>query len=237
MLTNKTNIKHLAVTLDGNGRWATTHRVPKVEGHRAGTEAVKKLIQNVMGYGIPYLTIYALSSENLLRPEQEVSDVMGLLGYFLNRELSNLHKNGIRLKIIGNLERFSPDLRKKLYDAVELTKDNKNLTLFAAVGYGSKAEITQACASVVRAGIKPEDITEQTIADHLYDPQMPDVDLFIRPSGDIRISNFLLWQSAYAEFYFPPVLWPDFDAKDLDEAIANFASRKRNFGYSRDQKR
>lgn len=237
MITSATNIKHIAVTLDGNGRWAAARSLPKVEGHRMGAEAAKRLIKDVARIGIANLTLYTISSENLLRPEKEVSDIMGLLGYFLHKELTELHKNNVRIKIVGNLDRFSPDLRKKLQEAVELTQNNSGLTLRTALGYGSRAEITYACASIVRNGIKPDEITQQTIADHLYDPEMPDVDLFIRPGDHIRMSNFLLWQSAYAELYFTKVLWPDFGTKDLEEAIEYFNSCKRNFGYSRDQGR
>lgn len=230
-----TNIKHISVAMDGNGRWATARGLPKVEGHRAGAEAAKRLIKDVTGLGIPNLTLYTISAENLLRPEKEVSDIMGLLGYFLSKELTELHKNNVRIKIVGNLDRFSPDLCQKLQDAAGLTKNNSGLTLRTALGYGSRTELTYACASIVRKGIKPEEITQQTIADNLYDPEMPDVDLFIRPGDHIRMSNFLLWQAAYAELYFTKVLWPDFGTKDLEEAIAYFNSCKRNFGYSRDQ--
>ncbi len=236
MINNQNKLNHLAVAFDGNGRWATARGVAKVEGHRAGALAAKKLIQNVVKRGIPYLTVYTMSSENLLRPEQEKTDILGLLGYFLAKELDELHKNDVRIKIVGDLEKFSPDLRTKLEHAVELTKNNKTLTLCSALGYGSKAEITNACKRIVASGISQDDITEQTIADNLYDPEMPDVDLFIRPGGDIRISNFLLWQSAYAELFFTKTYWPDFDEDDLDEAIVQFNSRKRNFGYSRDQR-
>lgn len=235
MTTIATNIKHIAVVMDGNGRWATARGLPKAEGHRAGAEAAKKLIKDVARLGIANLTLYTISSENLQRPEKEVSDIMGLLGYFLSKELAELYANNVRIKIVGSLDRFSPDLRQKLQEAVELTQNNDGLTLRTALGYGSRTEIAQACASIIRAGIKPEEITQQTVADHLYDPEMPDVDLFIRPGDHIRMSNFLLWQSAYAELYFTKVLWPDFGTKDLEEAIAYFHSCKRNFGYSRDQ--
>lgn len=235
MISITTNIKHIAVTLDGNGRWATARSIPKVEGHRAGAEAAKRLIKDVARLGIDNLTLYTISSENLQRPEKEVKDIMGLLGYFLSKELTELHKNNVRIKIVGNLDRFSSDLREKLKEATILTQNNNGLTLRAALGYGSRAEIAHACASIVRSGIKAEDITQQTIASHLYDPEMPDVDLFIRPGEHMRMSNFLLWQSAYAELYFTKTLWPDFVTKDLEEAIAYFNLCKRNFGYSRDQ--
>jgi undecaprenyl diphosphate synthase len=228
-------IKHLAVTLDGNGRWATARGLLKIEGHRAGAEAAKRLIRDVAKLHIPNLTLYTISSENLLRPAREVSDIMGLLGYFLSKELNELHRNNVRIKIIGNLDKFGDDLRRKLQEAVILTKNNTGLTLRAALGYGSRAEIANACALVIKSGIKHEDVTEQIIAEHLYDPEMPDVDLFIRAGAHVRMSNFLLWQSAYAELYFTETLWPDFRTEDLEKAIGYFNQCKRNFGYSRDQ--
>ncbi len=230
------HIKHLAVIMDGNGRWAKSHFVPKVEGHRQGAEAAKKLIKASIENGIKYLTLYAFSSENWLRPEDEVRDILGLLSLYLSKEVGDLHKNGIKLKVIGDLTKLDNKIKQSIADAVELTRDNEVITLCLAFGYGSRAEVVYAAQNIVRKGIKAEDITEQMFSGNLYDPSMPDVDLMIRTSGEQRISNFLLWQIAYAELYFTPKYWPDFDKSDLELALEDFKKRKRNFGYAREQK-
>lgn len=230
------DIKHLAVIMDGNGRWAKDHFVPKVEGHRQGAEAAKRLIKTSIENNIKYLTLYAFSSENWLRPEKEVNDILGLLSLYLSKEVDNLHKNGVKLKVIGDLTRFDHKLKKGIAGAVELTRNNEVLTLCLALGYGGKAELVHAAQNIVRKGIKAEEITEQMFGDNMYDPEMPTVDLMIRTSGEQRISNFLLWQIAYAELYFTPKYWPDFDKADLELALDDFKKRKRNFGYAREQR-
>lgn len=230
------NVKHLAVIMDGNGRWAKSRFVPKVEGHRQGAEAAKKLIKASIENGIKYLSLYTFSSENWLRPQEEVSDILGLLSFYLGKEVGDLHKNGIKLKVIGDLSKLDNKIKQKIEQAVELTSNNEVLTLCLAFGYGSRSELVYAAQNLVRKGVKAEDITEQMIGDNLYDPAMPDVDLMIRTSGEQRVSNFLLWQLAYAELYFTPKYWPDFDKDDLALALEDFAKRKRNFGYAREQK-
>lgn len=234
-MTKSKSVEHLAVIMDGNGRWAAKKFLPKAEGHRQGAEAAKRIIEASAEKGIKYLTLYALSSENWLRPEDEVSNIINLLGLYLNKEIGALHSAGVRLKVIGDLSRLSGSMRQKILDAVILTKDNNILTLCIAFGYGGRDEIVSAARRIVEDGVSADLITEKIFASYLYDSDMPDVDLMIRTSGEHRISNFLLWQVAYAELHFLDKYWPDFGPEDLDAAIEDFYSRKRNFGYSRDQ--
>jgi undecaprenyl diphosphate synthase len=229
-------IKHLAVIMDGNGRWAKERFLPKVEGHRRGAEAALGLVKSSVERGIEYLTLYAFSSENWLRPVEEVSDILGLLSLYLNKEIASLNENNIRLKVIGNLSKLDPKIVKSIDDAVELTKSNNAMTLCIAFGYGAREELLYSIKNIISTGVKAEDITQQMVMDNMYDPEMPDVDLMIRTSGEQRVSNFLLWQIAYAELYFATKYWPDFDKEDLDLAIEDFKKRKRNFGYAREQK-
>jgi len=222
------NIKHLAIIMDGNARWASANNFPKAEGHRRGAETAQKLMPDLAKLGIPYLTFYAFSSENWQRPEDEVSLIMKLLSYYVENEVKSLHKNNIKLKIIGNLEKLNSSLKNKVIQATELTKNNTKMTLCIALGYGSRAEIVSACQRIIDSGM--QQITEDNFKNFLYDPEMPDVDLLIRPSGVCRISNFLLWQAAYAELYFTEKFWPAFTIDDINEAINNYSTRKRNFG-------
>ena len=225
-------VKHLAVIMDGNGRWAAKHNLPKVEGHRKGAEAAKLLVQNAVKFGIEYLTLYTFSSENWNRPKLEVSDLLGLLGFYLKQELLNLHNNNIRIKVIGDLSPIAPDLRNQIKNAIETTRNNTKLTLCLAFSYGGRLEIINACNTIAHQS-KSNVTTESEFGQYLYDSEMPDVDLLIRTSGDKRISNFLLWHIAYAELYFIDTLWPDFGEQDLSDAIQDFAARKRNFGFTR----
>jgi undecaprenyl diphosphate synthase len=247
-------IKHLAVIMDGNGRWAKARFLPKIEGHRRGVEAAKLLVQNAIKLGIEYLSLYTFSSENWRRPEGEVSDLLKLLGFYLKQELSNLHKQGVRIKVIGDLAPLEQELKRQISNAIELTKSNTRITLCLAFSYGGRMEIIGACKRIIDKerslrgefdeaiqvfhsgsprfarddGVSEND--ETIFKQYLYDPEMPDVDLLIRTSGEKRISNFLLWHIAYAELYFTDVLWPDFGVDDLSKAVEDFASRKRNFG-------
>lgn len=223
------NIRHLAIIMDGNARWAKEAGLSKAEGHIKGAEAAKAIIPAILEHKIPYTTLYAFSSENWQRrPIEEIDILIKLLARYVENETKLLNDNGIRLKIIGDLERLDPSLQEQISKIIELTSTNKTMTVCIAFGYGSRDEIINSCQKIVDLGIKR--VTEDVIRQHLYDPDMPDVDLLIRSSGEHRISNFLLWQAAYAELYFLEKYWPDFNKNDLDLAIADYSKRKRNFG-------
>ena len=222
------NLNHLAIIMDGNARWANKHGKTKAEGHKKGAETAKSLIPYSSKLGIKYLTLYAFSSENWQRPANEVSILLKLLSYYVKNETKMLSDYQIKLKIIGNLDKLSPNLQKKIYSAIDATKHNSKMTVTIAFGYGSRDEIVNACQKAIDSGVTT--ITEESFQNFLYDPEMPDVDLLIRPSGVYRISNFLLWQAAYAELYFLDKFWPDFNENDLKDAIINYSQRKRNFG-------
>ncbi len=221
-------LKHLAVIMDGNARWAQDNKSLKYEGYRKGAKAAKDLIFNALELAIPYLTIYAFSSENWLRPKDEIMFLMNMLGEYIVKETEELHKNGIRLKVIGKIDRLNASLQKTIYKAIKLTENNSKMTLCVAFGYGGRLEIVDACQKMIDSGVKSVD--ENSFKHYLYDSEMPDVDLLIRTSGAIRISNFLLWQIAYAELLFCNKYWPDFNKDDLIEAINEYKRRNRNFG-------
>jgi len=226
--------KHVAIIMDGNGRWANQRGLPRVAGHRAGAEAVRKTLRAAAECGVDTLTLYAFSSENWRRPEDEIADLKGLLGYYLERELNSLAKEGVRLKLIGDYAAFGPDLVSRLEKAVERLAGNSRLTLVVALNYGSRTEITDAARMLARkakAGeIEPDTIGEEALGAELQTAGLPDLDLLIRTSGEVRLSNFLLWQAAYAEMLFTPVLWPDFDEAAFKAAVAEFGARQRRFG-------
>ena len=222
------NIKHLSIIMDGNARWANNNGLSKAEGHRKGAEVAKELVLQMLTLNIPYLTLYTFSSENWQRPADEISLLMKLLNYYVENEIKTLHKHRIRLKVVGNLDKINNDLKSKIIHAMDLTKDNNDMTVCIAFSYGSRAEIVQACQKIIDSNIKQ--ISEEPFCKFLYDQDMPDVDLYIRPGGFYRMSNFLLWQAAYAELYFIEKLWPDFSINDIKEAIKNYSTRKRNFG-------
>ena len=225
---------HVAIIMDGNGRWAASRGLPRLEGHRRGVEALRRTIRASIELGIRYLTVFSFSSENWKRPPEEVSDLMGLLKRFIRNDLANLHANGVRVRILGSRERLSDDIASLLNEAENLTHANTGLTLVVAFNYGSRQEIAAAAASIARdvaAGrLAPADVTEATLAQRLGTSDIPDPDLVIRTSGEMRLSNFLLWQAAYAEYVFTPTLWPDFDRATLEAAIAEFRCRDRRFG-------
>ena len=225
---------HVAIIMDGNGRWASARGLPRFEGHRRGVEALRRTVRASIDLGIRYLTVFSFSSENWRRPPQEVSDLMGLLKRFIRNDLAQLHASGVRVRIQGSRQRLSPEIDGLLTDAENLTRDNTGLTLVVAFNYGSRAEIVEAAAQIARevaAGrLAPEAITESVFSARLGLADVPDPDLVIRTSGEMRLSNFLLWQSAYSEFVFTPCLWPDFDRAVLEAAIAEFRSRDRRFG-------
>ena len=226
--------RHVAIIMDGNGRWARGRGKPRTMGHRAGVEAVRRTVEASAELGIEYLTLYGFSTENWKRPESEVSDLMGLLRLFLKRELATLHRNNVKIRIIGDRTRFADDIRDLLAKAEDQTRDNTRLNLTIALSYGARAEITQAVREIARkvasGELAADAVTEDLIEQNLSTVGMPDPDLLIRTSGEQRISNFLLWQSAYTEFVFEDVLWPDFDRSHLERAIDNFAGRERRFG-------
>jgi undecaprenyl diphosphate synthase len=221
---------HVAIIMDGNGRWARARGQARLSGHRAGTENIRRVIQRFADYGVHYLTLYAFSTENWDRPPYEVRGLMRLLSHFLKRETKYLHKERIRLLHLGDLEPLKPNLQQQVRDAIELTRDNDRMTLAIAFNYGGRAEILEAVKGIVEAGIPADQITEEVFASHLCTNELPDPDLIIRTAGEMRISNFLLWQGAYAEFCFSPVYWPDFDIQHIDAALLEYSRRRRRFG-------
>ena len=226
--------KHIAIIMDGNGRWAKQRGLPRAAGHRAGAEAVRRALQAAADNGVEVLTIYAFSSENWRRSEEEISDLTALMRFYLERELKTLEKERVRLKLIGNYAAFGADLVERLNRAVERTAGNTRLTLVIALNYGSRAEIAGAArrlAGRAAAGeIDPASIDEAALGAELQTADLPQLDLLIRTSGEVRLSNFLLWQAAYAELLFLDILWPDFDEQDFASALELFAARERRFG-------
>jgi len=226
--------RHVAIIMDGNGRWARGRGLPRVAGHKAGAEAVRRALQAAADRGVEALTLYAFSSENWKRSSEEIADLTGLMRFYLERELATLHKEGVRLKLIGDYSAFGPDLVARLERAVEATAQNRRLTLVVALNYGSRTEIATAArrlASKAAAGeIEPQAIDEEMLAAELQTQGLPELDLLIRTSGEVRLSNFLLWQAAYAELMFIDKLWPDFSEQDFIEALEQFAARERRFG-------
>jgi undecaprenyl diphosphate synthase len=228
---------HVAIIMDGNGRWAKMRGLPRLAGHRAGTENIRRVIERFADYGVNYLTLYAFSTENWDRPPYEVRGLMTLLSRFLKRETDNLHKEGIRLVHLGDLSALKPNLQKQVREAIELTRDNQRMTLAIAFNYGGRAEIIEAVRAIVASGIPAEEIDERLLGRHLTTAEIPDPDLIIRTAGEMRISNFLLWQGAYAEFCFTPVYWPDFDIEQIDEALLTYSHRRRRFGGLREDEK
>jgi undecaprenyl diphosphate synthase len=221
---------HVAIIMDGNGRWAQTRGLRREAGHRAGTENIRRVVESLGRRGVPYVTLFAFSTENWRRPEREVRALMRLPGVYLRRELRALHEAGVRLRHLGHLDVLEPALQEQIRQAVELTKDNDGITLTVAFNYGGRREIVDAIRRITSEGIPAEAIDEQTISDHLDTAGLPDPDLVIRTGGEMRLSNFLLWQSAYAEYYATATFWPDFDEAEVDAALAAYAARSRRFG-------
>ncbi|RKF22052.1 di-trans,poly-cis-decaprenylcistransferase [Altericroceibacterium spongiae] len=217
--------RHVAIIMDGNGRWAKKRHLPRLMGHQRGVEAVRKLVRSLPSSGLECLTLYAFSSENWKRPEEEVSDLMKLMRRFIKSDLPEFIANNVRLKIIGDYKALDADIVEMLEDALERTADGKR-TVAVALNYGSQQEIARAAAKAAQEGA----VTVETISAHLDTADLPPLDLVIRTSGEVRLSNFLLWQVAYAEMWFTPVLWPDFTPAHLDDALSSFAERERRFG-------
>ncbi|MGN6771644.1 MAG: isoprenyl transferase [Rhizobiaceae bacterium] len=225
---------HIAIIMDGNGRWAKARGLPRAAGHRAGVEALRETVRAAGDMRIPWLTVYAFSSENWARPKAEVSDLMGLLKLFIRRDLAELHQNGVKVLVIGDRENLASDIKSLLEEAESLTKANTNMNLVIAFNYGARDEIARAARKLAQAAkegnIAPEAITPESFEAFLDTAAMPDPDVVIRTSGEQRLSNFLLWQTAYSELVFMPCYWPDFDRRKLAEAIEIYSGRDRRFG-------
>lgn len=221
---------HLAIIMDGNGRWAKSRGLPRLAGHRAGVENLRRILRACSEFGIKILTIYAFSTENWGRPESEVRGLMSILETVIDRELNQLHANGVQLRHIGELSGLSPMVQRKVLRAIELTRNNDQLILNVAFNYGGRQDLIQAMRRIVQDGIPAEQIDETLIDYYLYTAGQPDPDLVVRTAGEMRLSNFLLWQASYAEYYATPVFWPDFDRDELRKAIDHFGQRERRYG-------
>jgi undecaprenyl diphosphate synthase len=222
--------QHVAMIMDGNGRWALQRGLPRLAGHKAGTENLRRVIRASVEFGIKYLTIYAFSTENWGRPPEEVKGLMYILEDVIDRELNELHKEGVQLRHIGRLERLAPSLQEKVLHAIEVTKNNDRLILNIAFNYGGRDEIVQAIQRMMKDDVVPEKVTDELVSQYLYTAGVPDPDLIIRTSGELRVSNFLIWQAAYSEWYITPTFWPDFDKEEYRQALESFAHRDRRFG-------
>ena len=216
--------------MDGNGRWASRRGLPRREGHRAGTGNIQSVARCMADRGVSYLTLYAFSTENWRRPPGEVEGLLGLLSDALSREVEALHRDGMRLRHVGRLDRLSPGLRQAIEGAQALTEDNPGLTLSVALDYGSRDELLEAVRRMLADGVAPEQVDDALVARYLYTAELPDPDLIIRTGGERRLSNFLLWQAAYSEYYFTPVLWPDFDEAEAARALEEYGLRHRRYG-------
>ena len=226
---------HVAIIMDGNGRWAKARGLPRTEGHRQGTENLRRILRAAVENGIGILTIYAFSTENWARPRAEVRMLLHILENVIDRELDELHAEGVQLRHIGELTGISGVLQKKIHKAMELTRNNTRLILNIAFNYGGRDEIVHAVRRIIADGIPAGDVTEQLISSYLYTGGLPDPDLLIRTSGELRISNFLIWQGAYSEYYATPTYWPDFDETELKRALIAYGQRKRRFGMTDEQ--
>lgn len=221
---------HVAIIMDGNGRWAEKRGMPRLFGHRAGTDNVQRVVEAFDRYQVRYLTLYAFSTENWRRPGVEVSGLFHILAEMIDRETKVLHKKGVKLAHLGKVDELAPELRDKVRKAIELTKNNAGMTLSIAFDYGGRAEILEAVRRIIYDGVPAEDITESLFGSYLYTADVPDPDLIIRTAGEMRLSNFLIWQAAYGEFYSTPTLWPDFGEKEIEKALIAYSRRERRFG-------
>ncbi len=216
--------------MDGNGRWALARGLPRMAGHKAGTENLRRVIRAAVEFGIKYLTIYAFSTENWGRPPEEVRGLLNILEDVIDRELKELNQEGVQLHHLGRLEKLAPSLQEKVLDAVELTKHNERLILNIAWNYGGRDEIVQAIQRIIKEGIQPDKVTDELVGRYLYTAGVPDPDLIIRTSGELRVSNFLIWQAAYSEWYVTPTYWPDFNKEEFRRALETFGRRDRRYG-------
>lgn len=228
---------HVAVIMDGNGRWANARGLNRLDGHEAGTENIRRILRHAAKCGVRYLTIWAFSTENWRRPEDEVSGLMEILGRALISETEELHRQGAQLRHIGDLSALAPQLQASVKEAMRLTADNDRIVLTIAFNYGGRQELVHAVQRMIAEGVDPDAITEESFGNYLYMPELPEPDLIIRTSGEYRLSNFLLWQGAYSELYFSPKYWPDFSEDDFDEALDNYTHRERRFGATSAQVR
>jgi undecaprenyl diphosphate synthase len=222
--------EHVAIIMDGNGRWAVKRGLPRLAGHRAGTENLRRIIRASVEFGIKYLTIYAFSTENWDRPQEEVEGLMHILEDVIDREMRELHEEGVQLRHIGHLERLAPTLQEKVLDAVETTRNNRRLVLNIAFNYGGRDEIVCAIQQMIHDGVKEEDVTPDLVDKYMFTAGIPDPDLIIRTSGEMRVSNFLIWQSAYTEWYITDTFWPDFDREEYFKALVEYSRRERRYG-------
>ena len=222
--------QHVAIIMDGNGRWARQRGLPRLAGHRAGTENIRRILEACVEVGVKILTLYAFSTENWTRPRDEVDGLMSLLSQVIDREVENLRKNGVRLRHLGSLEGLPAALQAKIEQGVAATAAGERLLVNIALNYGGRREIVMAVQRLMKEGLTPAEVTEETIGRYLYTAGLPDPDLIIRTAGEMRLSNFLIWQAAYAEFYATPTFWPDFDRLELDKALQSYAQRQRKFG-------
>ena len=222
--------RHVAIIMDGNGRWATRRGQARTNGHRAGTDNVRQVIEAFASAGVEFLTLFAFSTENWDRPDSEVTALIAILQDSIARDVGRLHDQGVRIRHLGDLDRLNPDLKNAIQDSIALTRSNSRLTLSVAFNYGGRAEIVDAVRRIVADGIPAEEITDELFAGYLYTRDIPDPDLIIRTAGEMRISNFLLWQSAYAEYYTTDTLWPDFDETEVGRALDAYSQRVRRFG-------
>ena len=221
---------HVAIIMDGNGRWATQRQLPRLSGHQSGTENIDRVIEHFSRYGVNYITLYAFSTENWRRPDKEINGLLNLLSEVITKEANRLNKNNVRILHLGNLSQIEPDLRHSIKAAIELTQGNTGLTLCIAFNYGSRSEILEAIRQIIYDRIDAEDISEDLLASYLYTADIPNPDLIIRTAGELRLSNFLLWQAAYAEYYSTPTLWPDFDEVEVEKSLEAYSQRHRRFG-------
>ncbi|MGC1377891.1 MAG: isoprenyl transferase [Anaerolineales bacterium] len=221
---------HVAIIMDGNGRWASKRGLPRLAGHHAGTENLRRIIRASVEFGVKFLTIYAFSTENWSRPREEVTGLMRILEDVIDKELNELNDQGVQIRHIGRLDQLSPHLQRKVTYAVESTKQNSRLVLNVAFNYGGRDEVVQAVQHMIRDEILAEDITPELLSGYLYTAGVPDPDLIIRTSGELRISNFLIWQAAYSEWYVTPILWPDFGRDEFLKALGEYGRRERRYG-------
>ncbi len=226
----KHGVRHLAIIMDGNGRWAKQRNLPRLAGHKAGTDNLHRILRACKDQGIKIVTLYAFSTENWSRPQEEVAGLMKILETSIEKELGELHREGVQIRHIGRSDRIPPSLYKKIQKAIDYTRGNSELILNIAMNYGGRAEIVDAVKSMLTAGVVPEQIDEKTLGRYLYTCDLPDPDLIIRTSGEYRVSNFLIWQGAYAEYYITDVFWPDFDERELQKALDHFGRRDRRYG-------
>jgi undecaprenyl diphosphate synthase len=221
---------HVAIIMDGNGRWALKRGLPRLAGHRAGTENLRRIIRACVDFGVRYLTIYAFSTENWGRPREEVDGLMHILEDVIDRELEELNQEGVQIRHIGRLERLDPKIQEKVLEAIELTRNNDRLVLSVAFNYGGRDEIVCAIQKMIRDNLKPDEVNADVVSRYLFTAGVPDPDFIIRTSGELRVSNFLIWQGAYSEWYVTSTYWPDFDKEEFRKALDTYASRDRRYG-------